>query len=227
MNQSYTPFFPLYGTLFLSFFGKHETFPMLPASLYMKGGSGLSFKEQLAGGDEEALSALMDTYGGVLMRTAVLLVKDKQLAEEVVQDTFVTAFQKIHQLESDEKLKGWLVTITVNGCRSRMRTWSWRNLFTAKDENVFDHMEEDDMLPEAQLLTAIENEELHEAVQSLPYSYREPIALFYFHDMTLQELADTLDLKLNTIKTRLARGRTLLRETLMKGATAGESSKRA
>ncbi|WP_324609505.1 hypothetical protein [Salisediminibacterium beveridgei] len=45
--------------------------------------------------------------------------------------------------------------------------------------------------------------------------------------MTLQELADTLDLKVNTIKTRLTRGRTLLKEALMKGATADESSKRA
>ncbi|AOM84254.1 RNA polymerase ECF-type sigma factor [Salisediminibacterium beveridgei] len=144
----------------------------------------MSFKEQLAGGDEEALSALMDTYGSVLMRTAILLVKDRQLAEEVVQDTFVTAYKKIHQLESDDKLKGWLVTITVNGCRSRMRTWIWRNLYTAKDEDVFQDMEETSLLPEAQLLTAIENEELHEAVQSLPYNYREPIALFLFsrHD---------------------------------------------
>ena len=220
MNQSYTPFFPLYGTLFLSFFGKHETFQGVPASLYMKGGSGLSFKEQLAGGDEEAMAHLMDTYGGVLMRTAVLLVKDKQLAEEVVQDTFVTAYRKIHQLESDDKLKGWLVTITVNGCRSRMRSWSWRNLFPAKEEAVFDGLEEDVMLPEEQLLTAIEDQRVHEAVQSLPYTYREPIALFYFHEMSLQELADTLDLKVNTIKTRLSRGKALLKETLSKGETA-------
>lgn len=159
----------------------------------------------------------MDAYGPLLKRTAVLLVKDRQLAEEVVQDTFITAFRKSHQLSSNDKIKGWLVTITLNGCRSRMRTWNWRHLFPAKDETAFDQLEETALLPEAQLLAAIEEQRVHKAVQALPYSYREPITLYYFHDMTVDELAGVMNTKQNTVKTRLARGRALLKNELSKG----------
>lgn len=181
----------------------------------------MDYKTLLQESDESALQALMDAYGPVLKRTAILLVKDRQLAEEVVQDTFITAFRKSHQLSSNDAIKGWLITITLNGCRSRMRTWNWRNLFPAKEETAFDQLEETDLLPEAKLLTAIEEQRVHQAVQALPYTYREPITLYYFHDMTVDELAKAMNAKPNTVKTRLARGRAILKKELLKGGDDG------
>lgn len=182
--------------------------------------------ERLRSGEESALNELMQLYGNELVRTAVLLVKDYYLAEEIVQDTFVTAFQKIEQLEDDRKLKGWLVIITVNGCRARMRKWSWKNIFLAEKEAAFDQLAETDPLPEAALLTAQRNEHLHKGIQSLTYHYREAITLFYFHELSIREISEMLEENENTVKTRIARGRRLLKDFLQKGDVQDEQQRR-
>jgi RNA polymerase sigma-70 factor (ECF subfamily) len=169
----------------------------------------------------------MQLYGNELLRTAVLLVKDHYLAEEIVQDTFVTAFQKMEQLEDGSKLKGWLVIITVNGCRARMRKWSWKNIFLAKKEAAFNQLAETDPLPEAALLTAQRNELLHKGIQSLAYHYREAITLFYFHELPIREISEMLQENENTVKTRIARGRRLLKDFLERGDEDDEHERRA
>ncbi|HEY2420281.1 MAG TPA: sigma factor, partial [Neobacillus sp.] len=78
----------------------------------------------------------MDDYGDLLLRTACLLLRDRQSAEEAVQDTFIQAFAKMNQLQEPERLKAWLVRIVVNRCRMKQRTWSWRNIFPSGDAEL-------------------------------------------------------------------------------------------
>jgi len=153
----------------------------------------------------------MDQYGNYLLRMAYLLLKDDQAAEEAVQDTFITAYSKIEQLRDVKQLKSWLTRIAINHCRMRQRSWSWRKLipFARMDEIIEERAEPD---TEEIFLEHARNHRLGESVQRLDYKYREAITLFYYAEMRIQEIAEYTSLNENTIKSRLARGRELLRK---------------
>jgi RNA polymerase sigma factor (sigma-70 family) len=176
--------------------------------------------------EESALVELMNRYGEYLLRTAILLLKDKQIAEEVVQDTFITAFDKIHQLTDPVKLKSWLTSILVNGCRSQQRKRNWKHVFLPFSLIERYQKDEGRLGPEDHLLNLMENQQLAVAIQELDYKYREAITLFYFNEMTINEIAHYLEVNENTIKSRLTRGRTHLKEILKRGAGQNESGKR-
>ncbi|WP_276203420.1 sigma-70 family RNA polymerase sigma factor [Paenibacillus wynnii] len=160
---------------------------------------------------------LMDDYGDMLLRTACLLLKDLQSAEEAVQDTFIQAYNKIEQLQEPENLKAWMVRIVVNRCRMRQRTWSWRNIFPSAETEQL-HLAESNLMSGAEELFMLQwhNVRLVEAVRTLDYIYRECLALYYFHEMTIREISEQLEIPENTIKSRLARGRILLKKLLEK-----------
>jgi RNA polymerase sigma factor (sigma-70 family) len=176
--------------------------------------------------EESALIELMDQYGDYLVRTAFLLLKDYQTAEEAVQDTFIIAFEKMKQLDDPEKLKSWLTSIVMNCCRSRMRRWSWKNILL-HFEHDRDEKDESAISPEEELLEMIWNKNLSHAIHKLDYKYREVITLFYFSEMKINEIALSTGEKENTIKSRLKRARAQLKDILVKGEDFLEESKQA
>ncbi|WP_256758916.1 RNA polymerase sigma factor [Cohnella sp. WQ 127256] len=162
--------------------------------------------------DETALQELIVQYGDELQRTAYLIVKDEQAAEEAVMDTFVQAYNKIGQLKQPAKLRSWLLRIVINQCRMRVRTWSWRNMlpFAYMDPVI----EETEPGPEDYFFAKWRNTQLSTAIHGLDYKYREVITLYYYNGLSITEIADQLGSKENTIKARLARGRIQLRKRL-------------
>ncbi len=173
--------------------------------------------ERLIDKEEQALIELMQLFGDYLFRTAYLLVKDEHAAEEAVQDTFVTAFHKINQLGEPEKLKSWLTTIIVNRCRSNLRKKSWKHIFfnLEKVETVIEDPAANN--PEDVILELDQNEKLSDAIQALDYKYREVITLFYFNELKILEIANVTNTNVNTVKSRLLRGKAILKAILMKG----------
>ncbi|SDD12527.1 RNA polymerase sigma-70 factor, ECF subfamily [Paenibacillus sp. UNCCL117] len=155
---------------------------------------------------------LMDQYGDELLRTAYLLVKDYQAAEEAVQDTFIQAYRSIEQLKDPARLKGWLLRIAVNRCRMRMRTWSWRQMLpSAWIEQLAEGEHDGYAAPEERMMELWHKERLSRAIHSLDYKYREAIVLYYYQEMNVAEIAAYTGCKENTVKARLARGRMRLR----------------
>jgi RNA polymerase sigma factor (sigma-70 family) len=186
--------------------------------LLVKGGElHLNIIERIVAKDESALRLLMDEYGDMLLRTASLLLKDRQSAEEAVQDTFIQAYAKMSQLKEPDRLKAWLIRIVVNRCRMRQRTWSWRNIFPAGGSELQTN-EDADFTAGAEELFMVEwhNVRLAESMRNLDYLYRECLTLYYFHEMNIREISEQLNTSENTIKSRLARGRTLLKKILVK-----------
>lgn len=158
----------------------------------------------------------MNQYGNTLLRTAFLLVKDQHTAEEVVQDTFIIAFEKVDQLREPEQLKSWLSTIVINQCRTRMRRWSWKNILLSFKDKEDEWQEEHEKSPEQTILDMDLSQNLSKAIQELDYKYREVITLYYFNEWSVDEIALHLQQNSNTIKTRLARGRQQLKAILVK-----------
>ncbi|RJE85680.1 sigma-70 family RNA polymerase sigma factor [Paenibacillus sp. 1011MAR3C5] len=183
--------------------------------------------EQLKRGEESALSWLMERYGSDVLRTAALLLKDRYLAEDVSQETFLTAFRKADQYRGDGSLKGWLLRIAINLCRSRMRRASWQRLFLrewmdldqdAADRSVWTHSEEPGSTGWMDRMT------LREEIGRLPLLYREVIVLYYFHEMHTAEIAHVLQESEGTVKSKLHRARKKLKRQLEEGGWEYESS---
>ncbi|GAA3401701.1 sigma-70 family RNA polymerase sigma factor [Paenibacillus hodogayensis] len=170
-----------------------------------------------------ALRELMALYGDYLLRTSYLLLKDRQAAEEAVQDTFVTAFYKIGQLQDPDKIKSWLTRIVVNRCRMSRRSWSWQRLLAlARPESAAELPDRTQNGPEEKLLLEWRDRRLTDAVRRLSYPYREVIALFYFNELGIGEMSELLAINGNTIKSRLARARSQLKRILEKEANEDE-----
>jgi len=177
--------------------------------------NGLDMIAGLRRKDEEALVMLMQRYGDDLLRTAYMLLRDRQEAEEAVQDSFVAAFERIGQLRDDAKMKSWLLRIVVNRCRMKQRTWGFRHLFPSAYMDRW-LAKEKEQGPEEQLLQQWKSGSLTKAVHSLSYKYREVITLHYFQEMGVAEIAEHLQVNSNTVKARLARGRAYLKLALEK-----------
>ncbi|WP_413382108.1 RNA polymerase sigma factor [Alkalihalobacillus sp. 1P02AB] len=166
--------------------------------------------------EEAALKELMIEYGDYLLRTAYLFVKDRQVAEEVVQDTFVSAYEKIDQLQDSTKLKSWLVSIVYNNCRSHFRKSRFNNVayfFEQIKQMKSTHISE---YPEESLLQDAQNQQLTAEIGKLGIKYREVIVLYYFNELKIAQIAELIQTNENTIKARLKRGRALLKEMLLK-----------
>uniref|UniRef100_UPI00403F86CD RNA polymerase sigma factor n=1 Tax=Paenibacillus sp. FSL R5-0470 TaxID=2921641 RepID=UPI00403F86CD len=186
--------------------------------LLVKGGElHLNIIERIKAKDESALRLLMDDYGDMLLRTACLLLKDRQSAEEAVQDTFIQAYAKMNQLQDPERLRAWLIRIVVNRCRMKQRTWSWRNIFPSGGSEL-QASDDAGFTAGAEELFMVEwhNVRLAEFIRNLDYVYRECLTLYYFHEMSIREISEQLNTPENTIKSRLVRGRTLLKKMLEK-----------
>lgn len=163
--------------------------------------------------DESALRLIMDRYGDGLLRTAYLLMKDRQAAEEAVQDTFLQAYGKIGQLQHPDKLHAWLLRIMMNRCRMQQRTWSWRHIFPSLAEKQL-LIESGEPGPEETFFRQWRSGNVSQAIHRLEYRYREIITLYYYHEMPVAEIAGQLEMNLNTVKARLSRGRAQLKALL-------------
>ncbi len=161
---------------------------------------------------EEIIEHMMDQYGEKLTRLAYTYVKDWGRAEDIVQDVFVTCYTKMDSFRGESSVKTWIYRITINRCHDYHRTWSFRNLqFTDK---ISRWMKGDSKTPESDLLAKDEKEALANQVLSLPVKYREVLLLYYFEELSVQEISLMLFINESTIKTRLHRGRQMLKEAI-------------
>ncbi|WP_078429902.1 RNA polymerase sigma factor [Alkalihalobacterium alkalinitrilicum] len=171
------------------------------------------FVRRMKNGEEDALREVMRLYGDYFLRIAFLLLKDRYEAEEVVQDMFVTAYEKMDTLLEANKLKSWMTSITLNLCRRRLRRWSVRHIFLrSRQEDDIDMV--NDQSAEDVVIQLEGQEELAHHLQALEYQYREVLILYYFSSYHILEISELLGMKENTVKSNLARGRKRLKERL-------------
>jgi RNA polymerase sigma factor (sigma-70 family) len=157
---------------------------------------------------DELLTWLMEEYGDMVLRLAYTYVKQKQLAEDISQEVFISCYHHLNRFENRSSYKTWIYRITVNKCKDTLRSWSYKNI-TYKDMLV-SLLKNGSKSTEAQLVDREEKEAIFEQVLHLPIKFREVIILFYYEELSIQEIAEMLNLNTNTIKTRLHRGRQAL-----------------
>ena len=155
----------------------------------------------------EWFTHLMNTYGDRLTKLAYTYVKDVGKAQEIVQDVFVTCYEQYEKVRQIEKIKPWLYRVTINRAKDVLRSsWVKRVLL----HNALTHAQITSNLTEEEILQNDEQTTLFQMILALPVKYREVILLFYYEDCSIDDIANTLKVNSNTIKSHLKRGRSLL-----------------
>jgi len=172
---------------------------------------------RMAGGEVEALDILYDRYARAVYAFAVRIVGDGLLAEEVLQEAFVRAWQQAERFElARGSFASWLLSITHNLAIDEVRKRQ-RRPQRATSVDIAD-------LLQGEVDTSVDVEEAAEAAElrsriqtamaTLPDAQRRVIELAYFDGLTQREIADFLDEPLGTIKTRMRLGMHKLRDLL-------------
>ncbi|MDP0490085.1 MAG: sigma-70 family RNA polymerase sigma factor [Verrucomicrobiota bacterium JB023] len=150
----------------------------------------------------EAYQELVRRYEGLIFNTSRRILGSAEDAEEITQDTLLQIFHKIHQFEGRSSFKTWLHIIVHNYCRNRIsKIARKRERHAAYEEQTAAHEEDlESTQRKAQVSQAVE-----EALSNLKAKEREVIVLKYMSGLTLEEVADVLEVKLSAAKMRLYR----------------------
>ncbi|RSD29103.1 sigma-70 family RNA polymerase sigma factor [Mesobacillus subterraneus] len=151
----------------------------------------------------------MNAYGNDVIRLAFTYLKQKELAEDVAQDVFIKCYEKMDSFRNESSYKTWLIRITVNRCKDVLRSWHYKNMYIT---NFFKQQTVPSL--DYQVIENQENELIAKHILKLTIKYREIIILFYYQDLSIEEVSDLLKINANTVKTRLHRGRQKLKESL-------------
>ena len=160
---------------------------------------------------EEFLDNLIDQYSDSILRMAYTYVQEKQLAEEITQDVFLTCYNKIHLFKNKASIKTWIYRIVINKSKDQLRKKSLKK-FLLRNPHHPDTYGIENKHPESIIVQEFADRKLSDYVISLPPKFKEVIYMHYFEDMKVREISEVLQIKQNTIKTRLNRGRVLLRK---------------
>lgn len=162
-------------------------------------------------GREDAYRQIVEEYGNRLLRTCYLILKDREEAEDVVQETFIKVFRNIDSFRENSGLYTWIYTIALNLSRDRLR--KKQDMLTLEDERVGNN----DV--EYEVEKGIDRELLRKELFSINSLYREVLVLFYFEELSIKEISNLLNEKEGTIKSKLSRGRNILKKGLLKGGS--------
>ena len=156
---------------------------------------------------EQFLERLMHEYGDELLRTCYLYLKDYQLAEDAVQETFIKAMKSYGSFEHRSSEKTWLMRIAINCCKNVMRT-RW---FRSRLNNPENHMNSinDDPIDDF-----LEKDSVSAAIMALNADDRQIIVLYYYQELSVKEIAIVIGKSENTTIQRLNRARGKMKKIL-------------
>ncbi|SEQ94660.1 RNA polymerase sigma-70 factor, ECF subfamily [Virgibacillus subterraneus] len=170
-------------------------------------------EEDLISGDMISFNEIMETYGESVKRLIYTYVRDWSVAEDLTQDVFVIVYLKLETFEQRSSLKTWICSIAINKCKDFIKSWNFRKvkLINNLPEKYLVTIDDN---PESQMIQNDEELLVAKSILSLPVKYREIIILFYYQEMQIADIRDTLGLNESTVKTRLQRGRGKLKKLL-------------
>ncbi len=163
--------------------------------------------KQCLGGDANAFRVIIERYQLPLYRTALGITGLQQEAEDITQNTFLKAWEKLDIYNPEYKFFSWIYRICVN-----------ESLNSTRNLNKISSLEEEqteDTTPHLELVKDEEHTLLKKAVDQLPEHYKTVIILRHFEELNYQEIADILQIKTDTVKSRLFTARNLLKDKLL------------
>jgi RNA polymerase sigma-70 factor (ECF subfamily) len=173
---------------------------------------------KLQAGSLEALGELYDLHQRMVFRTALVITGDNEAANDLLQDVFLRLFRFAGNIDPTRPIEPWLYRMTTN------LSYDWvkrRSRLPRPLEDLIDWLAVPGKnLPDAAVEQNDEWERVQKAVTSLPLPQRVVIVMYYLNDLSLQEIADILQVPVGTVKSRLYYGRLALKRKLGLGQDA-------
>lgn len=153
---------------------------------------------------EKQFSHLAQKYMDTVFRLAFNYLKSQSEADDVTQEVLIKLYRTGKEFENEEHIKHWLIRVTINECK-KMFLSPWKRIEPIED------------YASTLSFTSPEHSELFYAVVDLPKKYRVPIFLYYYEDYSCEEISSFLGIANATVRTRLRRGRELLKTKIQEG----------
>src|SRR5438093_8597911 len=179
---------------------------------------------RLQAGDERALADLADAYGSKIYQLAFRYLRNKEDAEEVAQDVLFKVYRKVGAFRGDAALSSWMYRITFNTAMSRLRTAKFQRSLADESTNTGENEQGQPRvrrepvdwsnLSDEQVFRSELRRRVYHAILALPAIYRAPVMLRDIQGMSTEEASAMLRVKDQTLKSRLHRGRLILRKQL-------------
>jgi RNA polymerase sigma-70 factor (ECF subfamily) len=157
-------------------------------------------------GDSEAFGRIVRQHQRMVFSVVWNFFSDRSMAEDIAQDVFLQLFQNLRAIESNSHLLFWLRRVAIRKCIDHHR---WRS--KRKPVSLDDWIEEGETVEGPDVLAL---DKLRTLVTALPAKFRAVVVLRYLEDQTPDEMAETLDWPLNTVKSRLHRALKMLKDRM-------------
>ncbi|MCM4165887.1 RNA polymerase [Arenibacter sp. A80] len=171
--------------------------------------------DRILSGDTNSFSLLVDRYRDMVFILALRMLKNREEAEEVAQDSFVKAFQSLNKFRGDSKFSTWIYRIAYNTCLDRLKKYK-KDFHLVRIDGVTAHQIKtlDSALEtmEAQEQSRV----IQDCLEALPSEDGFLLTLFYFEERSLAEISKIVGLTEINVKVKLFRGRKKLASILKK-----------
>lgn len=148
------------------------------------------------------IERMIKVYGDSLLRMCTIYLKDRVLAEDAVQDTFIKVYQKYNTFNGNADEKTWVMRIAMNTCKNYMRTSWFKKVKTGVELETVSTERVDE-----KLIAQEEQRQLLQEISELNYKYKEVLLLYYYQELATKEIAQVLGIKEGTVRVRLQRAR--------------------
>ncbi|RKD22998.1 hypothetical protein BEP19_12260 [Ammoniphilus oxalaticus] len=167
--------------------------------------------------DQQSERLIYEMFFERVYYAAYFIIQDRELAQDVAQETFLKAFRQLHTVKEADKLGAWLAAIASRTAIDQLRKLKrWND--SATEDIIIDHELSKRDFYVSEVESIIENEALKklllQQLDELRPDHKQVLLLRYIHDMTNAEIAEALGVNVGTVKTRLYRARLKFREVL-------------
>ncbi|MBI3653819.1 MAG: sigma-70 family RNA polymerase sigma factor [Acidobacteria bacterium] len=169
---------------------------------------------RVRGGDEEAFRLIFDRYIRPVISFIYDMTGQRDLAEELAQETFVRAYRGIQSLKDETKLSTWLFGIAKNVAREALRSRLRENHKVEMENDSVMELSDTELLPDGRLLNKELNRVIHEALATLDQDRRAVFTLKVFHQRSYEEIAAITGFSIPKLKTDLHRARAEMRRRI-------------
>lgn len=171
------------------------------------------------GGSEEAYKKIVEKYERALYFHILKMIKDREQVEDLVQETFVKAFDNLNTYSTNYAFSTWLYRIATNHTidylrKKKLKTLSIDEPVKTKDGDMEMQLPDESASTDRNIIRKQRQKIVRSAIEDLPEKYRKVIEMRHMEEKSYQEIADVLDLPLGTVKAHIFRARELLYKAL-------------
>jgi RNA polymerase sigma-70 factor (ECF subfamily) len=172
----------------------------------------MAWVAQAQQGSDEAFTQLVETYQTHVYNLCYRMLGEAEAAEDAAQETFLRAYQHLHRYDRKRPFGTWLLSIAAHYCidRLRRRKFTMSSIDQDEDEGGFELPDTDRPSPESEAIYGEQRQQMQAVLKRLDSVDRAAIIMRYWHDCSEVEIAESLNLTVSAVKSRLHRARRTL-----------------